>query len=175
MRVTSESPLSTSAFNGNFSQIATWRKEEDLVGINQVVYMTQFCTTTNQQLPTLIPTFNITFLVHPFMFNAICWWCCLLCKKSLLSDAYTMATPQAEIDRQHEEAKSLVKSGLACAERVNHGEIPLEWKQRPTADLFPDDDNNSSPSSSSSSSTTTTSPNNNNNLQLCWNVSLGPW
>ncbi len=41
-------------------------------------------------------------------------------------------TPPAEIARQHKEACRLVESQMPCAPRVNHGEVPEEWKLKPT-------------------------------------------
>lgn len=41
-------------------------------------------------------------------------------------------TPPAEIAKQHREACRLVASNLPCAPRVNHGEVPEEWKLKPT-------------------------------------------
>lgn len=40
-------------------------------------------------------------------------------------------TSQEDIDKQHEEARSLLRV-MKCMEIVDHGEIPLEWKLHPT-------------------------------------------
>ena len=44
-------------------------------------------------------------------------------------------TPPAEIAKQHKEACRLVDSQMPCAPRVNHGEVPEEWKLKPTCPL----------------------------------------
>lgn len=43
-------------------------------------------------------------------------------------------TPPEEIARQHAEACTIIDSQLPCAERINHGEVPLNWKERPTTE-----------------------------------------
>ena len=41
-------------------------------------------------------------------------------------------TAQEEIETQHKEACRLIDLQLPCAPRVNHGEVPQEWKLKPT-------------------------------------------
>lgn len=48
------------------------------------------------------------------------------------------ATPAEEIAKQHAEACAIVDSAMPCAPRVDHGEVPLHWKERPTASLSTD-------------------------------------
>jgi len=43
------------------------------------------------------------------------------------------ATPPEEIARQHAEACALIEARTPGAPRVDHGEVPLRWKTRPTA------------------------------------------
>ena len=43
-----------------------------------------------------------------------------------------VATPPDEIARQHAEACKIIDSKLRCAPRVDRGEVPLQWKERPT-------------------------------------------
>lgn len=50
-----------------------------------------------------------------------------------------MATPPEEIERQHAAAQLLVDQGLPSSPSGNHGEIPLAFKQLPTAELLLDD------------------------------------
>ena len=42
-------------------------------------------------------------------------------------------TPPEEIARQHAEACKIIESQAPCAPRINHGEVPLHWKERPTS------------------------------------------
>jgi hypothetical protein len=42
------------------------------------------------------------------------------------------ATPPEEIAKQHSAAVELILSQLPCAPRINHGEVPIEWKTKPT-------------------------------------------
>jgi hypothetical protein len=42
------------------------------------------------------------------------------------------ATPPEEIVKQHEAAVTLINSQMPCAPRVDHGEVPLGWKTKPT-------------------------------------------
>lgn len=42
------------------------------------------------------------------------------------------ATPPEEIAKQHAAAVELILSKLPCAPRINHGEVPFEWKTKPT-------------------------------------------
>lgn len=46
------------------------------------------------------------------------------------------ATPPEEIAQQHEEACVMIQNQTQCAPRVNHGEVPLQWKLRPTASII---------------------------------------
>jgi hypothetical protein len=47
------------------------------------------------------------------------------------------ASPQEEIDRQHQEANQLIENGIVYAEPTYHQEIPLHHKERPTCEIFP--------------------------------------
>mmetsp|Transcript_39857 Transcript_39857/g.67984 ORF Transcript_39857/g.67984 Transcript_39857/m.67984 type:complete len:666 (+) Transcript_39857:106-2103(+) len=47
------------------------------------------------------------------------------------------ATPPEEIARQHAEACAIVESRTPCAPRIDHGEVPLRWKERPTISSAP--------------------------------------
>lgn len=42
------------------------------------------------------------------------------------------ATPPEVIAKQHSAAVELILSQLPCAPRINHGEVPIEWKTKPT-------------------------------------------
>lgn len=42
------------------------------------------------------------------------------------------ATPPEEIAKQHSAAVELILSQVPCAPRINHGEVPIEWKTKPT-------------------------------------------
>ncbi|KAL3770165.1 hypothetical protein ACHAW5_009260 [Stephanodiscus triporus] len=57
-----------------------------------------------------------------------------------------VATPPEEIARQHAEACAILKSrSMPCLPRIDHGEVPLRWKQRPTSSSSPSSSNPNSP------------------------------
>ena len=41
-------------------------------------------------------------------------------------------TPPEQIAKQHSAAVELILSQVPCAPRIDHGEVPLEWKAKPT-------------------------------------------
>eukprot|EP00579_Thalassiosira_antarctica_P002802 CAMPEP_0201878150 /NCGR_PEP_ID=MMETSP0902-20130614/9396_1 /ASSEMBLY_ACC=CAM_ASM_000551 /TAXON_ID=420261 /ORGANISM="Thalassiosira antarctica, Strain CCMP982" /LENGTH=685 /DNA_ID=CAMNT_0048405757 /DNA_START=45 /DNA_END=2099 /DNA_ORIENTATION=+ len=41
-------------------------------------------------------------------------------------------TPPEEIAKQHAEACTIIESQTPCAPRIDHGEVPLHWKEKPT-------------------------------------------
>lgn len=45
------------------------------------------------------------------------------------------ATTQEEIAKQHQTAIKIIQSNKPCIKRVNHGEVPLSWKLKPTGTL----------------------------------------
>ena len=45
------------------------------------------------------------------------------------------ATSQEEIAKQHQTAIKIIQSNKPCISRVNHGEVPLSWKLKPTCTL----------------------------------------
>ena len=53
------------------------------------------------------------------------------------------ATSQEEIAKQHSSAIKIIQSNKPCISRINHGEVPLSWKLKPTCTLNVDgvDDN----------------------------------
>lgn len=70
-------------------------------------------------------------------------------------------TPPAEIAKQHLEACRLVESQMPCAPRVNHGEVPAEWKLKPTCP------HNISTPINPNSQDEVEVPNNNNYIDWC--------
>ena len=48
------------------------------------------------------------------------------------------ATPNKEIQRQHEEALALVADDLECSPSIDHGEISLHQKEIPTEESLMD-------------------------------------
>ena len=56
------------------------------------------------------------------------------------------ATSQEEIAKQHQTACKIIQNNKPCISRINHGEVPLSWKLKPTCTLKVDgvDDNGES-------------------------------
>jgi len=56
------------------------------------------------------------------------------------------ATSQEEIAKQHSSAIKIIQNNKPCISRINHGEVPLSWKLKPTCTLNVDgvDDNGES-------------------------------
>ena len=50
----------------------------------------------------------------------------------LLNNHLMAPTPPEQIAKQHSAAVELILSQVPCAPRINHGEVPLEWKAKPT-------------------------------------------
>jgi hypothetical protein len=90
-------------------------------------------------------------------------WLSLECNETFSTVTTKMVeTPPAEIAKQHKEACRLVDSQMPCAPRVNHGEVPEEWKLKPTCPYA-----SSTPPINPNSQDEVEVPNNNNYIDWC--------